>query len=254
MLLKPRIYLFNIFLGLFCMDLLPTSYCKKLSSYNNCKKKPVRMAVYCPRTCGYCNGSKPSCADIKCPPAKICVLNAAGQPTCKCLVECTRKLETGPVCGMNGKEYPDLCDLKNDECVKGDYILVRKYGGCGPTITCADKEREAKAGLCKAWQKNNACFDHPVLMRTFCPKTCGFCRQATEPKCTRSKYGCCWNAKGNVPAKGPYGQGCGACQDKPFCKYFKNCCGGLRSVNVEIMKKFCPFTCHYCQPGSFIGG
>ena len=33
--------------------------------------------------------------------------------------------------------------------------------------------------------------------------------QATEPKCTRSKYGCCWNAKGNVPAKGPYGQGCG---------------------------------------------
>ena len=74
-----------------------------------------------------------TCADISCPPAKICVLSATGQPTCKCLVECTRKLKTGPVCGMNGKEYPDLCDLKNDECVEGDYILVRKYGGCGPT-------------------------------------------------------------------------------------------------------------------------
>lgn len=74
---------------------------------------------------------KPSCVDIKCPPAQICVLGPGGLPTCKCLVKCTKKFETGPVCGMNGIEYPDLCDLKNDECAKGDYILVKKYGSCG---------------------------------------------------------------------------------------------------------------------------
>ena len=85
------------------------------------------LYVLCPL---FAESKKPSCADVKCPPAKICVINSAGQPTCRCLIECTKKLGTGPVCGMNGKVYPDLCDLQNDECATGDYILVKKYGSC----------------------------------------------------------------------------------------------------------------------------
>ena len=78
----------------------------------------------------FAEDKKLTCADIKCPPAKICVLDKAGQPSCRCLVECSKKIGTGPVCGKNGIEYQDLCDLKNEECKNGDYILVKKYGGC----------------------------------------------------------------------------------------------------------------------------
>ena len=73
---------------------------------------------------------KPVCTDIKCPPSKICVMDENGNPGCRCLVECKKKFGTGPVCGHNGVEYPDLCDLINAECKTGDYILVRKYGSC----------------------------------------------------------------------------------------------------------------------------
>ncbi|XP_065054185.1 follistatin-like [Rhopilema esculentum] len=236
-----------------CLDRMSNARCKKYAKYRACKYRPVKMAVFCPKTCGYCK-DRPVCTDIKCPPSKICVMDENGNPGCRCLVECKKKFGTGPVCGHNGVEYPDLCDLINAECKTGDYILVRKYGSCVRKVTCKDREREAKLGLCKSWQKMNACFDHPVLMRTYCPKTCGFCRQPNEPKCERSKYGCCWSAPGDKSATGPYGQGCGECKDAPFCKYFKQGCGSERASNIKVMKKMCPFTCHYCQPARLIGG
>ena len=63
-----------------------------------------------------------------------------------------------------GMLYYDDCLL---DCANGmDCLFIDE---------CADAERESADGSCKAWQKTNACSSHPVLMRTYCPKTCGLC-------------------------------------------------------------------------------
>eukprot|EP00112_Aurelia_sp_Birch-Aquarium-sp1_P021413 Seg5765.1 transcript_id=Seg5765.1/GoldUCD/mRNA.D3Y31 product="Follistatin-related protein 3" protein_id=Seg5765.1/GoldUCD/D3Y31 len=241
--------------GAVCRNIVPTSHCELLATkFKACTRSPVRMRVYCPETCGYCapNPQKLNCQTTKCPPAKICVM-VNEKPTCKCLIVCKRRFGTGKVCGQNGKVYPDLCDMINEECRTGEYVMVDKYGACQKPEKCEDGERETKAGLCKAWQESNACFEHVDVMKTHCPKTCGFCRQPTEPKCKRSKYGCCWNAKGDVAAKGPHGEGCGPCSDKRFCRFFKKDCGGNRPQNTRLMKEMCPSTCHYCRSSGIFG-
>lgn len=229
-----------------CRDKLSSYKCGFLNKHRACKTNPVRMAVYCPKTCGYC-APKASCKTTKCSPNKICVDTNKG-PICRCLVECKKKMFTGTVCGKNGKTYPDLCDLINDGCHVEDHIMVEHYGPCKiQAVKCEDSERESKLGLCKSWQEDNACFEHTSMMRDFCPKTCGFCRQPIEPKCKRSKFGCCWDGQGDVAATGKYGAGCGKCQDKRFCKYFRRACGGTSRSNTMFMKKVCPETCHYCK-------
>ena len=87
-------------------------------------------------SCSLSEDAALTCAKMKCPPAKICVLDENRQPKCRCLVECSKKIGTGPLCGRNGKEYPDLCDLKQDECRTGDYILVKNYGPCVDRCKC----------------------------------------------------------------------------------------------------------------------
>ena len=37
------------------MDRLGISYCKRLKKYGICKIRPVKMAVFCPKTCGFCS-------------------------------------------------------------------------------------------------------------------------------------------------------------------------------------------------------
>eukprot|EP00795_Rhopilema_esculentum_P015674 gene15674-6965_t len=131
--------------------------CKKYAKYRACKYRPVKMAVFCPKTCGYCK-DRPVCTDIKCPPSKICVMDENGNPGCRCLVECKKKFGTGPVCGHNGVEYPDLCDLINAECKTGDYILVRKYGSCDSQMSQNAKDQStAAAGV---HQEINLLLDH----------------------------------------------------------------------------------------------
>eukprot|EP00794_Sanderia_malayensis_P013766 gene13766-15207_t len=191
-----------------CTDNLSAYYCAFLAKHRACHRNPVRMAVYCRKTCGYCV-QKQTCATMTCPPSKICVTTESGAK-CKCLFECKKKLNIGPVCGQNGKTYDDMCDLINAGCATGDYLMVRHYGKCEKTsLKCRDSERESKKGLCKSWAEAKSCIYHSAYMRRFCPKTCGFCRQPIEPRCKRSKYGCCWHTQGDVAAKGKYGQGCG---------------------------------------------
>lgn len=229
-----------------CADNLSAYYCAFLAKHRACHRNPVRMAVYCRKTCGYCV-QKQTCATMTCPPSKICVTTESGAK-CKCLFECKKKLNIGPVCGQNGKTYDDMCDLINAGCATGDYLMVRHYGKCEKTsLKCRDSERESKKGLCKSWAEAKSCIYHSAYMRRFCPKTCGFCRQPIEPRCKRSKYGCCWHTQGDVAAKGKYGQGCGVCKDQRFCKFFRKACGEVKNGNADIMKKLCPETCLYCK-------
>ena len=56
-----------------------------------------------------------------------------------CDLKCTRIYK--PVCGSNGKTYPNECLLKREKCVKRLFIQVAKTGSCDETVEVKEEER-----------------------------------------------------------------------------------------------------------------
>uniref|UniRef100_A0A7M5UND5 Uncharacterized protein n=1 Tax=Clytia hemisphaerica TaxID=252671 RepID=A0A7M5UND5_9CNID len=186
------------------------------------------------------------CYNYKCPFGQRCVI-INNQPICKCNHNCDKSEKTGPVCTKSGRTYPNLCKLKQDECKRGDYIMVDHFGACKTgAIRCYDNKKESELGLCKQWKEHGACTKHTNLMKRFCRATCDMCDvKALPAACMESKFGCCPGNK--IQALGPRNKGCfNGCRDGRLCPFFPNFCGD--EANKETMKKFCPYTCRYCVP------
>ncbi|KAI9555274.1 hypothetical protein GHT06_017789 [Daphnia sinensis] len=81
------------------------------------------------------------CADLKCPPGAKCIAAAdASSATCQCPTKCSSygdSVGSRPVCGADGKDYPNMCELHKSSCLANRRIDVKFQGACDP---CASIE------------------------------------------------------------------------------------------------------------------
>ncbi|XP_059489125.1 agrin-like [Neocloeon triangulifer] len=82
-----------------------------------------------------CDFSDP-CRHQKCPPGAKCVPALDGlSAKCECPTECPLSYGDGSssfVCGSDGINYANLCELRRSACTKNEDIGVKFYGKCDP--------------------------------------------------------------------------------------------------------------------------
>jgi coxsackievirus/adenovirus receptor len=78
---------------------------------------------------------KDPCRDKKCPYGARCVASIDGlTATCECPTRCPAYGDhTGsrPVCGSDGTDYKDQCELRRAACAANREVAVRFHGKCG---------------------------------------------------------------------------------------------------------------------------
>ncbi|XP_052821290.1 agrin-like isoform X1 [Mya arenaria] len=81
-------------------------------------------------------GKGDPCEDMKCHYGAICVRTKDGlSARCQCQDVCYNfgdSLGSGPVCGTDGKEYANNCEMMRASCVGLTEIYVQYYGKCDP--------------------------------------------------------------------------------------------------------------------------
>ena len=105
---------------------------------------------------------------------------------------------------------------------------------------CCDKIRN-----CKFIAKKNMCHID-TRIPNYCPKSCQFCNIATQPKCRKTKYGCCWDKMTEKLDKS--GKNCPLCKDdyKYMCKTFLSECKKISKAG-EFMRIHCKKSCDFCD-------
>lgn len=75
------------------------------------------------------------CKDKKCPYGARCVPSLDGKTAdCRCPESCPNlgdHVGSRPVCGSDGLDYRDSCDLKRAACLANTEITVKYQGKCG---------------------------------------------------------------------------------------------------------------------------
>ena len=95
------------------------------------------MNVLFPTIC--VSGKKDPCTKFVCPKGSVCEVDENMSPYCKCDGKCSDGDHyTGILCGRNGVEYKNLCELKKRNCghPEMDQITVKKYGRCQDQSNC----------------------------------------------------------------------------------------------------------------------
>ncbi|XP_059489147.1 agrin-like isoform X3 [Neocloeon triangulifer] len=84
---------------------------------------------------GECDMPDP-CAQKQCPPGARCVASADGRSArCECPAKCPAygdHVGSRPVCGSDGVDYANLCQLRRAACTADADITVRYHGKCDP--------------------------------------------------------------------------------------------------------------------------
>lgn len=124
----------------------------------------------------------------------------------------------------------------------------------GENDWCQDYESRR----CGLWKAKGLCRSPlprvKTMMRKLCYETCNFCVPPSPEVCyvndvrghRVSEHGCCWD--GIIPATGPGGQGCPACENsksRNFCLLMKDMC--FTRENHKLLRISCPETCGYCE-------
>lgn len=79
--------------------------------------------------------TKDPCRDKKCPYGARCVASIDGRSaTCECPLRCPAYGDhagSRPVCGSDGIDYKDQCELRRAACAANREVTVRFHGKCG---------------------------------------------------------------------------------------------------------------------------
>nr|QNH72530.1 toxin candidate TRINITY_DN29413_c0_g1_i1 [Pachycerianthus maua] len=117
----------------------------------------------------------------------------------------------------------------------------------------ACKDEISVQSYCNEWKDCGLCEDEydSIVMRRYCPLTCGFCLPPKPPECLKSEYGCCWDFK--TKALSLSGDGCPRCRDQfhTLCKRFISQCE-KKGRNGEYVRKKCSKTCGFCRNDAMV--
>lgn len=95
----------------------------------------VQQLIYSATGCYYNVDGKSPCKEKYCAFGTQCTVSANGQKAeCVCPTKCPYygdSRESRPVCGSDGKDYPNLCELNRYACTNQKDVFVRYNGSCG---------------------------------------------------------------------------------------------------------------------------
>ncbi|XP_064642356.1 agrin-like isoform X19 [Lineus longissimus] len=109
---------------------------------------------------GNCHKKDP-CAEKICENGARCVPSVDGfSARCQCIEKCYDygdSMNSWPVCGVNGVDYKNLCELKKTSCLQMKDIKVKYYGKCdpckdykcGPSEVCQIKDNREPFCSCR---------------------------------------------------------------------------------------------------------
>ena len=97
---------------------------------------PFHATISCVTGCYvFPPGKTNPCTNQRCLYGAECMPSQDGKTArCQCPSECPNYGDSqggGPVCGSNGIDYPNMCELRKESCTSMKNIRVKYYGKCG---------------------------------------------------------------------------------------------------------------------------
>jgi len=142
---------------------------------------------------------------------------------------------------------PTCVDIRTDCKYLKAYCKTHKvklYDSCKKTCNYCDNCYD-KSDTCPQLKKLKQCERQKDGMAELCPKSCGYCDAPAPPKCSKSKFGCCWDKE--TTQLNSAGSNCPSCKDeyRYVCKTFEVDCPRIGRAG-DFMRFYCPKTCNLC--------
>ncbi|RUS83809.1 hypothetical protein EGW08_008421, partial [Elysia chlorotica] len=116
-------------------------------------------------------GKTNPCTNQRCLYGAECMPSQDGKTArCQCPSECPNYGDSqggGPVCGSNGVDYPNMCELRKESCTSMKNIRVKYYGKCDPCQGVSCKEPK----VCKVLEPDRT---PSCACNIFCPTELNF--------------------------------------------------------------------------------
>lgn len=127
--------------GVYCLNSQTIPSCRWLQSIQTGIFIILFLQVLIP-VCNSCYvfppGKKNPCADKECEFGATCVSTADGmEARCQCPQQCYDygdSYGSTPLCGNDGNDYDNYCELRRESCKTMNKIKVKYYGKCGEYI------------------------------------------------------------------------------------------------------------------------
>lgn len=185
------------------------------------------------------------CQNVKCPETDVCVLvKNNGEPICYPKKHCNPNAHPGPVCGVNGVTYPNVCALNLNRNKQGRTIDLAHRGACGPLKNFDVKKRR------QIWFFST--ISESKCREDLCQKdeTCVYSKQL-RPVCIRCQY-----PEGFLRLSGECSERVPVCADNgrlypSYCSLLTDQCRKSRYFNIISYQK-CPDRSRKFSPKNFI--